>query len=84
MPVEELVRVCHDKGVPVLIDGAHGPLALDVDVTRIAADYYVGNCHKVCTRYITRLHSHIYISTPPYGSIGTCSTFYNQCSKVNT
>lgn len=46
MPVEALVALAKANGVPVLIDGAHGPGMLDLDVDRIGADWYVGNCHK--------------------------------------
>ena len=46
IPVKQIVELCHRAGVPVLIDGAHGPGQVDLDVSDIGADWYVGNCHK--------------------------------------
>jgi isopenicillin-N epimerase len=45
-PVHELTALCHAAGVPVLIDGAHAPGMLSLDVPSIGADWYTGNCHK--------------------------------------
>jgi len=45
-PVHELTALCRAAGVPVLIDGAHAPGMLSLDVPSIGADWYTGNCHK--------------------------------------
>ena len=45
-PVRELTALCRKAGAQVLIDGAHGPGMLSLDIPLIDADWYVGNCHK--------------------------------------
>ena len=45
-PVAEITAACRERGVPVLIDGAHAPGMLDLDINAIGADWYAGNLHK--------------------------------------
>lgn len=45
-PVAEIVATAHEYGVPVLLDAAHAPGQIDVDLDAIGADFWVGNLHK--------------------------------------
>ncbi len=47
VPVKEVVRIAHARGVPVLIDGAQGAVHLDVDVADIDCDFYAFTGHKL-------------------------------------
>ncbi|MBQ3614246.1 MAG: SufS family cysteine desulfurase [Bacteroidales bacterium] len=46
-PVRDIVRKCHEKGVPVLVDGAQGAVHCKVDVQDLDCDFYVFSGHKL-------------------------------------
>ena len=48
LPVAEVVRGCRERGVPCLVDAAHAPGLLPVDVDALDPDYWTGNLHKWC------------------------------------
>ncbi|HEY3919371.1 MAG TPA: aminotransferase class V-fold PLP-dependent enzyme [Stellaceae bacterium] len=46
LPAAALTKLAHEAGAKVMIDGAHAPGQIALDVPAIGADWYVGNVHK--------------------------------------
>ncbi len=46
-PVDEIVRIAHRRGVPVLLDGSQAAYHMPVDVQALDCDFYVATGHKL-------------------------------------
>ncbi len=46
VPVREVIRLAHARGIPVLVDGSQSAVHLPVDVQELDADFYVFTGHK--------------------------------------
>ena len=46
LPIIEMTKICRERDVAVLVDAAHAPGQVAVDINAIHADWYVANLHK--------------------------------------
>jgi cysteine desulfurase / selenocysteine lyase len=47
VPIKEVIRIAHARGIPVLVDGAQGAVHLTIDVQDIDCDFYAFTGHKL-------------------------------------
>jgi len=47
VPVKEVVKLAHARGIPVLVDGAQAAVHMDIDVRDLDCDFYVFTGHKL-------------------------------------
>ena len=45
-PAEEICAIAKSKGLITIVDGAHVPAHIPLDLSSIQADFYTGACHK--------------------------------------
>jgi len=46
LPVKQISALAHSRGILSVIDGAHAPGMIEMDIGDIGCDFYAGNCHK--------------------------------------
>ena len=73
VPVKEVVKLAHARGIPVLVDGSQAAVHLDVDVQDIGCDFYVFTGHKLYgptgIGVLWGKHEHL-VAMPPFNGGG--------------
>jgi cysteine desulfurase/selenocysteine lyase len=46
VPIKDVIRIAHERGIPVVVDGSQSAVHLDVDVVDLDCDFYIFTGHK--------------------------------------
>jgi isopenicillin-N epimerase len=50
IPIPEIIEMLHSKGIQVIVDAAHCPGMIDINLQQLKPDYLIANCHKwICS-----------------------------------
>src|SRR5258706_3268518 len=73
VPVKDVVKLAHARGIPVLIDGSQAAVHLAIDVQDIDCDFYVFTGHKLYgptgIGVLYAKHEHL-VAMRPYNGVG--------------
>jgi cysteine desulfurase / selenocysteine lyase len=73
VPVKEVVKRAHARGIPVLVDGSQAAVHLDIDVRDIGCDFYAFTGHKLYgptgVGVLWGKHEHL-VAMPPFNGGG--------------
>lgn len=47
-PIEEIIKICHERGILVLVDGAQSVPHMKIDVKKLDCDFLAFSGHKMC------------------------------------
>lgn len=46
LPLEQIVKICSDSGIDIMVDGAHSVGMIPLVIKKLGVQYYTSNCHK--------------------------------------
>ncbi|KAL8613278.1 hypothetical protein ACOMHN_001602 [Nucella lapillus] len=81
MPVSRVAALCRDRGVMVMVDGAHAPGQLPLHLTHLGVDFYTGNMNK--WMYSPRGCAVLWVKREHHALISPPSTSYDRGKSLS-